>query len=96
LRASSFLFYLLGMANGTPKLTRQNGEAIRHFRIARGWKVNDLALKADSSYPHLDNVENERKEASVELIYRLANVLDVPARALVRDPRSLVRESDVA
>lgn len=74
------------------KLTRHNGLAIRHFRLKAGLKPSELAAKAGISYSHLDNVENERKEASVEILYRLAAALDVPARALLRDPAVLTGE----
>ncbi len=77
-------------------LTRHNGLAIRYFRIKERMKPGEFATKAGISYAHLDNLENERKEASVEVLYRIAAALDVPARALVRDPSSLINERDAA
>lgn len=79
------------------KLTRHNGLTIRCFRIKDGLKPGEFASKADISYAHLDNIENERKEASVEVLHRIAKALDVPPRALVRNPASLLAATkDVA
>lgn len=77
------------------ELTRHNGDAIRALRIKSGYKPGAFATKAQVSYAHLDNLENERKEASVEVIYRIAAALDVSARAIVRDPSSLVIAEDI-
>ena len=74
-------------------LTRHNGLTIRTFRIKAGMKPGEFATKAGISYAHLDNLENERKEASVEVLHRIADALDVPARALVRDPAALLADS---
>lgn len=65
--------------------TRHNGLAIRCFRIKQGDKPGSFANKAGISYQHLDNLENERKEASLEVLYRVASALDVPVRAILRD-----------
>lgn len=78
------------------KLTRHNGLAIRYLRIKDRLKPGEFATKAGISYAHLDNLENERKEASVEVLHRIAAALDVPVRALVRDPSLLVRDKDAA
>lgn len=73
-----------------PKGTRQNGFAIRYLRLKDGLKPGDFAAKAGISYPHLDNIERERKDASVEALYRIAGALNVPVEAIVRDPACLV------
>ena len=75
-------------------LTRHNGATIRAFRLKAGMKPGEFASKAGISYPHLDNVENERKEASVEVLYRIASALDVPIRALLRDPAVLTGQNE--
>lgn len=68
---------------------RHNGAAIRAFRVKAGMKPGAFATKAVISYAHLDNLENERKEASLEVLYRIASALDVPVQAIVRDPAVL-------
>jgi transcriptional regulator with XRE-family HTH domain len=75
-------------------LTRHNGLTIRYFRLKAGLKPGDLATKAGMSSQHLDNIENERKDASVEALHRIAAALEVRVRALVRDPATLIREAD--
>jgi transcriptional regulator with XRE-family HTH domain len=72
------------------KLPRQNGTAIRYYRIKDGKKPGEFATEARIAYSTLDNIENERKEASVEVIYRIARVLDIDPKAIVRDPASLL------
>jgi transcriptional regulator with XRE-family HTH domain len=65
---------------------RQNGLAIRHLRIKSGKKPGEFATAARISYSTLDNIENERKNASPEVLHRIAAVLDVPVAALIREP----------
>jgi transcriptional regulator with XRE-family HTH domain len=64
---------------------RQNGLAIRHLRIKSGKKPGEFATDARISYSTLDNIENERKNASPEVLHRIAAALDVPVGALIRD-----------
>lgn len=71
--------------------TRHNGLAIRYFRIKSGFKPGDFAARVGVSYPHLDNIENERKDASLEVLYRIAEALDIEVGAIVRDPATLTR-----
>lgn len=67
------------------KTARQNGMAIRHLRIKSGKKPGEFATLARISYSTLDNIENERKNASPEVLHRIAGALDVPVAALIRD-----------
>jgi transcriptional regulator with XRE-family HTH domain len=78
------------MAEKNGKLKRHNGATIRAFRIKDGKKPGQFASECLISYSTLDNIENERKEASLEVLYRIAGVLNVPVEAIVRDPASLV------
>lgn len=69
---------------------KANGERIRQLRQERGMKLAGLAAVitsaargADPSHPgvttkHLNNVEAERKGASVELLNLIAAALKVP------------------
>lgn len=68
------------------KVTRQNGLSVRHLRIKSGKKPGEFATAARISYSTLDNIENERKNASPEVLYRIAQALDVPVQAIIRDP----------
>jgi len=78
------------------KLTRHNGMAIRYLRIKDGLKPGEFATKVGVSYAHLDNLENERKEASLEVLHKVANALNVPVEAIVRNPASLIAKSVAA
>lgn len=71
-------------------MTRQNGSTIRWFRIKAGKKPGEFASLANLSYSSLDNIENERRNASIEVIHRIADALGVPPAALVRDPAALL------
>lgn len=77
------------MSSTSAPVRRHNGAAIRAFRIKAGMKPGAFATKAVISYSTLDNIENERKNASLEVLYRIASALDVPVHAIVRDPIAL-------
>lgn len=77
------------MTSTSTPLRRHNGAAIRAIRIKSGLKPKDMVGRTGLSYQHLDNLENERKDASLEVLYRIASALEVPVQALVRDPASL-------
>lgn len=77
------------MSSASSPVRRHNGAAIRAFRVKAGMKPGAFATKASLSYAHLDNLENERKEASIEVLYRIAAALDVPVQAIIRDPAAI-------
>jgi transcriptional regulator with XRE-family HTH domain len=68
--------------------TKQNGSAIKDFRLKTGMKRRDLAERARISPPHMANIENEHKDVSYEVLYRLAAALVVDIRSVLRDPPS--------
>lgn len=74
------------------KAPRQNGVAIRHLRIKSGSKPGEFATSARISYSTLDNIENERKNASPEVLHRIAVALDVPVEAIIRDAKLFAAE----
>lgn len=76
--------------------TRHNGFTIRAMRVREGHKPGDFAKLVGLSYPHLDNIENERKEASDEALYRIADALRVPVDAILRERDALHRVAEVA
>lgn len=85
----------------TTKNTRHNGFAVRAFRIARGWSVQDLcnAVVSDGrklSAPALRNIELEHRDCKPDLIERIAKSLDVDTRALVRVPLAQWGSKDAA
>lgn len=82
--------------NRTRRLTRHNGAAIRAFRIQAGLKPGEFANKALIAYSTLDNIEKERKEASLEVLHRIASALLISPEAIVRDPAFLIADSEQA
>lgn len=59
-----------------------NGTAIRVIRRALGWQARKLAKAAGISAPYLCNIEAGRRQASPEVLRRLAAALGVPMAAL--------------
>ena len=57
------------------------GERVRELRLAKGWRLRDLAEKLDVGFTHLSRVENERLNfgdyPSDALIHRLAEPQDI-------------------
>jgi transcriptional regulator with XRE-family HTH domain len=67
--------------------TKQNGTAIKTFRVLRGLSRDDLVKKLTGvSYPYLANIENEYKDPTPEVLHRIALALDVPVAAICRRP----------
>jgi transcriptional regulator with XRE-family HTH domain len=71
--------------------TRHNGYAIRALREARGFTITDLCHRLlddgrELSGPALRNIELEHREARLELVQRIADVLEVPVQAIARVP----------
>ncbi|YCK35134.1 helix-turn-helix domain-containing protein [Actinomadura sp. ATCC 39365] len=78
-----------------PAKPRQNGSAIRDFRKKTGMSRRELAEQARISPPHMANIENEHKDASYEVLYRLKAVLVVDIRSILRDPPTLEALDDL-
>lgn len=63
-----------------------NGAAIKAIREAKGWRGVRLASAVGISRFHLSNIENEPgKKASVEVLRKLADTLQVPLAAITSD-----------
>lgn len=52
-----------------------NGEKIRETRQRRGWKLSELARRANVKVKTLANIESGHQVASVELLQRVADEL---------------------
>lgn len=76
----------VGENRQVPAKPKQNGSAIRDFRLKTGMKRRDLAERARITYPHMANIENEHKDVSYEVLYRLAAALVVDIRSVLRNP----------
>ncbi len=56
-------------------MPQPNGSAIQKRRQELGIHRSDLATTVGLSYPHLYNIENGLKVASIEALYRIAKAL---------------------
>jgi transcriptional regulator with XRE-family HTH domain len=78
------------MTRTTSETVRQNGPAVRALRQREGLTVDALSKRVTAaginlSVPHLRNIENEHKNASVAHLAAIAKALDVPLAAIRRD-----------
>lgn len=64
----------------------QHGPAIRALRQKDGMDVQTLANLVGISYSHLQNIEHENRQASVEHLNKIARVLQVETVAISRTP----------
>lgn len=60
------------------------GQVIGRLRMARGLSQEVLAGLAGLHRPHLTAIENGRKSATVDTLWRIAAALDMPLSELIR------------
>lgn len=73
---------------------RQNGAAIRALRKKDRRGVTDFARHAGLHPQALRNIENGSRGASVDVILRLADILNVSVEAITRDGTDLSATDD--
>lgn len=71
---------------------RVNGHAVKAWREERGLTVTALAQAVGAPQPHLSRVEHGEREASFDLLGRVARVLAVDPKALVGPDEDLDSE----
>ena len=59
------------------------GQTLRHFRQERGLTQEVLASRARLHPTYISLLENGRKSPTVDVLYRIARVLDVPVSAIL-------------
>lgn len=66
---------------------RNLGLQIARYRKQKGLTQMDLAKKAGISRTHISNIEvaGIEKGISLELLFRIADILEVPVEKLLRD-----------
>ena len=66
---------------------RNLGLQIARYRKQKGLTQMDLAKKAGISRTHISNIEAAgiEKGISLELLFRIADILEVPVEKLLRD-----------
>lgn len=61
------------------------GKNIRTFRTSAGLTLEELAEKADMSWPYLSEIERGRENISLDKLARLAQALNVTLSRLVEN-----------
>jgi len=62
------------------------GPILRRLRFEKGLSQEALAERAGmASHAHLCRLESGRKQPTVEMLFRLADALEVPASAIVAE-----------
>lgn len=62
------------------------GEKIKKFRISKGWSQKQFAQKLGIPVSSYSNYENANRTPKMELILKIADVLDVPISELLSEP----------
>lgn len=65
---------------------------LREERKARGWTVNELALRAGMERPNLSRIETARANISVRTLCRICAALDMTCQELLEGRRSLRKD----
>lgn len=58
------------------------GEALKHFRTAKGLTLDEVATRASSFEANLSRLERDQGHPSLDLLYRLAAVYEVSVSEL--------------
>ena len=62
------------------------GPVLRRLRFARGLSQEALAERAGmASHAHLCRLESGRKQPTVEMLFRLADALEIPASTIIAE-----------
>lgn len=62
-----------------------NGSEIRRRRQMLGVKLGPFSERVGCSVKHMNNLENGNKQASPELLHRIAQALEVDVAAITTD-----------
>ncbi len=65
---------------------------LRRYRQAKGLSQEELAHRADIDRTYISALERCVYAASIDVVDRLAKVLDIPASELLRDPKDSASE----
>jgi transcriptional regulator with XRE-family HTH domain len=61
------------------------GKILRRQRNAKGWSQEDLAVLLDISRSHIGRLETGEKQPSLKMLFRLADVLEIPASVIISE-----------
>ena len=71
------------------KAVEQLGMRIRFLRKERSWSIEDLALEASINKNYLCDLENGRRNPSLEILERIAKAFDISLSELFRGVESI-------
>lgn len=66
-------------------LRQEIGDVLRDFRLQQGQTLRQVASRASVALGYLSEVERGQKEASSEILASVADALDVPISAIMRE-----------
>ena len=67
----------------------QLGMRIRFLRNERGWSQEDLALEANINKNYLSDLENGRRNPSLDILERIANAFGISLSELFKGIESI-------
>jgi len=67
----------------------QLGMRIRFLRSERGWSQEDLALEANINKNYLSDLENGRRNPSLDILERIANAFGISLSELFKGIESI-------
>lgn len=59
------------------------GARVREIRMGHGWSQEDFAHRANLDRTYVSGIERGVRNPTLDIIYRLAHTLDVPASDLL-------------
>lgn len=59
------------------------GARVRELRTGRGWSQEDFAHRANLDRTYVSGIERGTRNPTLDIIYRLARALEVPAADLL-------------
>ncbi|TVP08887.1 helix-turn-helix domain-containing protein [Shewanella sp. KCT] len=65
------------------------GRAVRQVRKSRGMSQDELALRADIDRSYIGRIERAEANITLDMLYKIAEVLDCEARNLLPSRASL-------
>jgi transcriptional regulator with XRE-family HTH domain len=69
----------------TANTLKTNGARIRTLRKAHGWRLHELATKAEITYGYLGQIERGVVDGSSWVLRRIATQLGVPLQEIVAE-----------
>lgn len=58
------------------------GARVRELRTGHGWSQEDFAHRANLDRTYVSGIERGQRNPTLDIVYRLAQTLDVPITAL--------------